>query len=134
MSLINKPAMWAGVVGGACLLFAGLTGYAAWKGIQEIIVTHVTDNAIVQEAFYYLLLIAGFGGLAVILGAVLIGRDKVGAGKFLISLGAGMGLIGFLIAIGLWAAGGFGNMAVGGGSVVGLVGLILSIAARQMAY
>jgi hypothetical protein len=134
MSLINKPAMYAAIIGGVCLLLAGITGYAAWSGIRDIVTEYISDDAIVHEAFYYILIIAGLGGLAVILGGLLIGSDKVGIGKFLITLGAGMGLIGFIIALVIWWQDGFGSLAVGGGTIIGLVGIILSIAARQMAY
>ena len=44
--------------------------------------------------------IASLGGVAVIVGGILIyvGRKKLG--KFIIGIGAGMGLIGFLIVVG----------------------------------
>jgi hypothetical protein len=134
MSLVNKPAMYAAIIGGVCLLLAGITGYAAWKSIEDIIVEHISDDQLVQDTFYYLLIIAGLGGFAVILGGLLIGSDHTGVGKFLITLGAGMGLIGFIISIVIWANNDFSGLAVGGGTMVGLVGIILSIAARQMAY
>ena len=134
MSLVNKPAMNAAIVGGICLLLAGITGYAAWSSIRDIIIENVTDDPIVNDVFYYLLIIAGLGGFAVILGGLLIGSDHVGVGKFLITLGAGMGLIGFVIALVMWYMNDFSGLAVGGGTMVGLVGIILSIAARQMAY
>ena len=134
MSLINKPAMYAAIIGGVCLLIAGLTGVATWSSIKDIIVENVTDDQLVQDVFYYMIIIAGLGGFAVILGGLLIGSDKVGIGKFLIMLGAGMGLIGFLIAIGLWYVNGMEGMFTIGGSIIGLVGIVLSIVARQIAY
>ena len=134
MSLINKPAMYAAIVGGVCLLIAGLTGVATWSNIRDIIVENVTDDQIVQDVFYYMIIIAGLGGFAVILGGLLIGADKVGIGRFLITLGAGMGLIGFLITFGLWYANGMQGAFTIGGSIVGLIGIVLSIVARQIAY
>ncbi|MFH0815343.1 MAG: hypothetical protein V1934_00800 [Methanobacteriota archaeon] len=134
MSLINKPAMYAAIAGGLCLLLAGITGYAAWSSIRDIIVTYVSNDPLVHDIFYYLLIIAGLGGLAVILGGLLIGWDKVGVGKFLIALGAGMGLIGFLISFVLWYLNGMEGAFAIGGSILGFIGIVLSIIARQMAY
>ena len=126
--------MYAAIAGGICLLLAGLTGYAAWSSIRDIITTYVSNDPIVQDIFYYLLIIAGLGGLAVILGGLLIGWDKVGIGKFLITLGAGMGIIGFLIAFTLWYLNGMEGAFTIGGSILGLIGIVLSIIARQIAY
>jgi len=134
MSLINKPAMYAAIVGGVCLLVAGVTGAAAWTQIRDIVEQYITTNSTVVDIFNWLIIIAGFGGFAVIGGGLLIGSDSVGVGKFLISLGAGMGLIGFIISIVMWWLDGATGMLMIGGSIIGLVGIILSIAARQMAY
>ena len=133
MSEINKPAMYVAIAGGVCLLIAGITGAAAWSDIRNIVRDHLTDNSLVMDIFSWLIIIAGLGGFAVIIGGVLIGKDIVGIGKFLIMLGAGMGLIGFLIAFAVWWMNGQSGMFTIGGSVIGLVGIILSIAARQMA-
>jgi len=133
MSEINKPAMYVAIAGGICLLIAGLTGAAAWTQIRDVVQKYITSNTTVMDVFNWLIIIAGFGGFAVIGGGILIGRDVVGIGKFLISLGAGMGLIGFLIAFGIWCLNGASGMFTIGGSIIGLVGIILSIAARQMA-
>lgn len=126
--------MFVAIAGGVCLLIAGITGVAAWTQIRDIVEQYVTTNTMVMDIFNWLIIIAGFGGFAVIGGGILIGADSVGFGKFLISLGAGMGLIGFIIAIVIWWLDGATGMLMIGGSIIGLVGIVLSIAARQMAY
>jgi hypothetical protein len=133
MSLINKPAMYTAIAGGICLLIAGLTGAAAWGHIRDVVKENVTTNTLVMDIFSWMIIIAGFGGFAVIGGGLLIGRDIVGVGKFLIALGAGMGLIGFIIALAVWGLNGGSGMFTIGGSIIGLVGIILSIVARSMA-
>ncbi|TFG31409.1 hypothetical protein EU528_06265 [Candidatus Thorarchaeota archaeon] len=43
--------------------------------------------------------IAGLGGIAVMIGAILIAMSRIGIGKFVIGLGAGIGLIGLIIML-----------------------------------
>ena len=133
MGMVNKSAMYVAIAGGILLLIAGLTGAAAWSQIRDIVYQHITHDALVMDIFSWLIIIASFGGLAVIVGGILIGYASAGVGKFLIALGAGMGLIGFIIAFALWYLNGMSGIFTIGGSIVGLVGVVLSIAARQMA-
>ena len=46
-----------------------------------------------------LLYIASLGGIAVIIGGLLIAVNRIGTGKFVIGLGAGVGLIGLIIML-----------------------------------
>jgi hypothetical protein len=78
-----------------------------------------------------LIFIASLGGLSVIAGGLLIGKNKVGTGKFLIALGAGLGLIGLLISIYIGYT--EGSLTIGSFFSVGVIGLILSIVARLIA-
>ena len=78
-------------------------------------------------------IIAGLGGVAVIIGVILVVKDKIGLGKFIIGLGAGMGLIGLIIFIimSVWV-GALASIIYGiiNGSY-GLLGVILTIFARR---
>ena len=127
----NSKAMVIAIIAGILLLVAGLSGMAAWEAIQDFVVEHVTDNEIVQYVFAILIFIASLGGISVIIGGLLIGKDKVGTGKFLIMLGAGLGLIGliFSIAVAYMEE----NLTIGSFLSIGAIGLILSIIARMMA-
>ena len=60
-----------------------------------------------------------------------IGKNKVRTGKFIIALGAGLGLIGLIVSIivGLTE----GNLTLNTLISLGAIGLILSIVARMMA-
>lgn len=130
MPILNEGAMYVAIAGGICLIIAGITGATSMENIRDIVAENVTTDETVKDVFNWLIWIAGFGGLAVILGGVLVGYDYEGVGKFLIALGAGMGLLGFIIAIIVWAFGG-GNI-MGGASLIGIIGVVLSIVARQM--
>ena len=127
----NKKAMFIAIVAGILLLISGISGLAAWETIKDFVIEHITDNEIVQIVFSVLILIASFGGVSVIVGGFIIGKNSVRTGKFLIALGAGMGLIGLLISV--IVAYMQESLTIGSFFSIGAVGLILSIVARMIA-
>lgn len=131
MTSQNTKAMAIAIVAGILLLIAGVSGAATWEAIKDFVNTHLMDNIIVQIVFIVLIFIASLGGLAVIIGGLLIGKNKVGAGKFLISLGAGLGLLGLIFSI--VVAYTENNLIISSFFSIGAIGLILSIVARIVA-
>jgi len=130
MTSQNSKAMGIAIVAGILLLIAGVSGVATWETIKDFVTTHIMDNSIVQIVFVILIFIASLGGIAVIAGGLLIGKDKIGTGKLLISLGAGLGLIGLIVSI--VVAYMEKNLAISSFFSIGAAGLILSIVARIM--
>jgi hypothetical protein len=128
MTSQNSKAMGIAIVAGILLLIAGVSGVATWEKIKSFVTTHIMDNSIIQIVFVVLIFIASLGGIAVIMGGVLIGKDKIGTGKFLISLGAGFGLIGLIFSI--VVAYMEDNLTISSFLTIGAIGLILSIFAR----
>ena len=131
MASKNKAAMGVAIVAGLLLLIEGISGFATWSTIQEFVEDNVTDNEIVMYIFVILIFIASLGGISVIIGGLLIGKNKVKTGKFIIALGAGLGLIGLIVSIiiGLTE----GSFTLNSLITLGAIGLILSIVARMMA-
>jgi hypothetical protein len=131
MTSKNKAAMGVAIVAGLLLLIEGISGFATWTTIKEFVSDNVTDNEIVMYIFVILIFIASLGGISVIIGGLLIGKNKVRTGKFIIALGAGLGLIGLIVSIivGLTE----GNLTLNTLISLGAIGLILSIVARMMA-
>jgi len=131
MTSKNKAAMGVAIVAGLLLLIEGISGFATWTTIKEFVLDNVTDNEIVMYIFVILIFIASLGGISVIIGGLLIGKNKVRTGKFIIALGAGLGLIGLIVSIiiGLTE----GNFTLNSLITLGAIGLILSIVARMMA-
>ena len=127
----NKAAMGVAIIAGLLLLIEGISGFATWTTIKEFVSDNVTDNEIVMYIFVILIFIASLGGISVIIGGLLIGKNKVRTGKFIIALGAGLGLIGLIVSIiiGLTE----GNFTLNSLITLGAIGLILSIVARMMA-
>ena len=98
----SKSAVILAFVGGALLIIAGVTGSA---GVVGAAIQYLIDQlggptadvlSIVLQALNF---IADLGGVAVIFGGVLIYMERKKVAKFIIGIGAGMGLIGFLIIL-----------------------------------
>ena len=131
MTSRNKTAMGIAIVAGIFLLIDGVSGFATWETIKTFVLNNITDNEIVQIIFAVLIFIAALGGIAVIAGGVLIGKNKLRSGKFIILLGTGLGIIGFIFSI--IVAINEGNFTFNSLLTIGGIGIILSIAARLIA-
>lgn len=127
----NRTAMIIAIVAGILLFVAGVSGVAEWGAIKTFVTTHIIDNIAAHIVFAILIFIASLGGISVIIGGLLIGKNKVRTGKFTISLGAGMGLIGFMVSVVMAVM--ENSIIIGGFMSVGGIGLILSIVARVVA-
>jgi len=98
----SKSAVILAFVGGALLIIAGVTGSVGVVGKAiEYLIDHLGGPtadmlSIVLQALNF---IADLGGVAVISGGVLIHMERKRFAKFIIGIGAGMGLIGFLISL-----------------------------------
>ena len=93
----------------------------------------ILDNLLLILSF-----IAGLGGIGVIIGAYMLTTDRVGTGKFIIGIAAGMGLVGLVIVLAqnFMLAGTSGvvdyvNLMTSQGS--GWIGAVLAILGRKMA-
>jgi hypothetical protein len=129
----NEKAAIIGVVGGLLMLIAGASGAATWEEIGRL-VKELIGNDSLNLVFQILVILGGLGGLVVILGGVLLRkRDTVKGGKALITIGAGFGLIGLIIFIVLAITSENPETVLLGALGIGLVGLVLSIAARMRA-
>jgi hypothetical protein len=123
--------MFIAIIAGFLLLISGISGIATWETIQNFVTTYILDNYFVEILFSILIFIASLGGISVMVGGLLIGKNKIGTGKFFIMLGAGLGLIGLLFSIIVTLF--EGSLTLGGFFSIGGLGLILSIIARLMA-
>lgn len=127
----NRNAMIIAMIAGIMLVIAGLSGVATLNEIKDFIKDEIPDRKIIHYAYIFLIFIASLGGFAVMFGGYLIGKSKVRTGRFIIGLGAGAGLIGFLASLfrGIRA----GNVTVYTFLGFGAFGIILSIVARMVA-
>ena len=98
MSSKNKKAMYIAIIAGILLLIEGISGLATMNVIKDFVTTHIADNQILQIIFTILIFIASLGGIAVIIGGIIIGKNHIKTGKILIIIGVGIGIIGLIVA------------------------------------
>jgi hypothetical protein len=133
----NKTGAILCIVGGALLVVAGTTGM---KPLLEQILTYIQPTVdaspILATILKALIFIAALGGISVIIGGLLI-LHVPRVGKLLVMLGAGLGLVGFMIPMSLaWRQGvpiyelfeGYVSPTVGY-----MVGIMLTIIGRLIA-
>jgi hypothetical protein len=82
-----------------------------------------------------LTVIASLGGVAVIVGGIMVLGDRVTSGKLFIGLGAGVGILGIILGLATGLAQGWGLVAsalavFATGQTIGWIGIFLSIFAR----
>jgi hypothetical protein len=139
--LQNKVPFLLSLVGGILLWIATATGSIGIIGTIAIILASIPELApfvdILNLIVYILAALAAIGGIAVVAGGFMLTAGRVGTGKFVIGIGAGMGLIGLIIQIAQTAyTMGFGvalDIFIGFALTTSGLGILLSIAARQMA-
>ena len=136
----NKGSITACIIGGILMVIASIVGNAL---AYRLIVGFVAERFPEYEAFFLIflticILIALGGGISVIIGSI-IAFKVIPIGKWIIGLGAGMGLIGFIIWLvtGIIAGtitGTFLQILVGlllGPASYGIIGVFLTIWARR---
>jgi len=135
----NKVPFILCLIGGALMLYAGVIGCVGiWGDILALAATLAPGFAKVMGWILTILVnIASMGGIAVIIGGYLIITNRVGTGKFIIGIAAGMGLFGFIIliytmytAMGMAAFGEILNLL---STSAALAGPVITIIARTMA-
>ncbi len=93
----NVGAAIVAAVAGVLLLYVGINGVAGVDRIFALLEEWFGTNEALRILAYVLGAIAALGGVAVLLGAYLVGVDRVRTGKLLITLGSGAGIITLLI-------------------------------------
>ena len=126
----NKVAMGVGIAGGICLVLAGAAGVGYLGQIRDIVLSFI-DNQAISMMFAVLIAIAALGGIAVIIGAVLIGMEHPKIGKLCIWLGVGMGIISLIF--GIISLTREQSMATMAPSTLAIIGTVLATVARYIA-
>ena len=129
------------LIGGVLIILQGWPGSIGFLSKLELIQAIPELQPIypiIEILLYVLLAIAALGGIAVIIGGTLLTTDRIGTGRFIIGLGAGMSLIGLIIYLGqsIWIAGTAAplfDFATEVTQTIGWIGVILSIVGRRTA-
>jgi hypothetical protein len=128
MTSKNRNVVIIAFIAGILLLISGVSGVATWEAIKSFVIDNISDHSILQFIFAILIFIASLGGISVIIGGILIGKEKIRSGKLFISLGAGLGIIGLIVSIIVAIM--ENNLTIGSYFSIGFIGLLLSIVAR----
>ena len=131
MASKKNQAMFIAIIAGILLLISGISGAATWETIKDFVTSQFPGNQVLEIVFVILIFIASLGGITVIIGGLLIGKNNIKTGKFLITLGAGIGLIGLLISVIIAFT--QNSFTIGSFFSIGTIGIILSIIARMIA-
>jgi hypothetical protein len=137
----NRTPFLLALIGGILLWIAGATGSVGIAGTITQIIASIPELApfvdILNLIYYILLILAGLGGITVIGGGALMTTNRVGTGKFLIGIGAGMGLISLIIQIAqniyTFGAGVALDLFLATAMTTVGAGILISIAARRLA-
>lgn len=133
--VVEKNWVWLCILGGILMIISSVVGSVSFFAL----VFDFASDLLGSEAAFVLsivltifAIIAGLGGVAVIIGAILVVKDKIGLGKFIIGLGAGLGLIGLIIfIITSFMAGPLAIIYALINGSYGLLGVLLTIFARR---
>lgn len=96
----NKKWILLCIIGGILMIISSVVGSIAFfETLFDLIEADVGEDVakIVSLVIQILGYVAMGGGISVIIGALIVAMDHYRLGKFLISLGAGMGLISLII-------------------------------------
>jgi len=127
-----KTAAMLAIVAGLLLLVSGIAGAGTWQSVKEGFEENVMElDSTMELVFNIVIALGALGGLLVIFAGLLLMRGLKRTARILITIGVGIGLIGFIIAL---------LVAVHDGTTLsflspstGLIGVVLSIVARMMA-
>ena len=97
----NKIPFILCIIGGALMIYAGVVGGVGfWEDLLAYAAAIAPRYAEIMAWILIILQnIASMGGVAVIIGGYLVTTDRVGTGKFIIGIAAGMGIFGFIMLI-----------------------------------
>ncbi len=127
----NKPACIIAIIGGLLLVITGWTGMVGTlKFLKDVLASIGISGSEAELVFKILIILAALGGITVILGGLLIYKNFFRSGRFLIMLGAGIGLIGLIIQASLaYMNGTFGEFSAWASTSIQGLGVLLSIIA-----
>jgi hypothetical protein len=133
----NRTAFLLALIGGILLLVAGVSGGV---GIYAFAFAEISAHfpqlaSVLGVLLAALTVIASLGGVAVIVGGIMVLGDRVTSGKLFIGLGAGVGILGIILGLATGLAQGWGLVAsalavFATGQTIGWIGIFLSIFAR----
>ena len=133
----NLSAVILSIVSGILLIISGTHGSMRVYGIiLSMLASFIVDTlalSILGVISLILTFLASLGGFSVILGGYFIDKSQVRVGKFIIGVGAGMGIPSLLLTLFTLIAKQDFSMVIAQHGIIGWTGIALSIIARTIA-
>jgi len=133
---LSTPVMLS-LLSGVLLIISGTRGSIGVYGIIISVLALFLEDAllllILKAVAFVLIFFASLGGVSVVLGGYLIYKSRVRLGKFLIGLGAGVGIPGLLLTLFTLIVSKDFSAVIAQRGVIGWTGVFLSLIARATA-
>ncbi len=126
----RRRAAFLAILAGALLEAGHFNAVTHWLDFIELITRFIPMNPLLRGVFMVIILIASLGGIAVILGGLLILWRHALPARLLILFGTGFGLISFFVTIMLVIY--RGDLPVLGSNVLIVLAVGMSVAARWL--
>ena len=131
----NLTTLMLTIFSGILLILSGTSGYIGVYGTVLSTLALFFENALVLSILRFIALIliflASLGGFSVILGGYLIHKSRVSLGKFIIGLGAGVGIPGLLLTLFAVIVTQEFSAIIAQHGIMGWTGIALSLIARK---
>ena len=125
------------ILSGILLMISGTSGSIGVYGRILSLITSSVENDLVLSTLrvvaFILIFIASLGGISVIFGGYLIYKSQVRLGKFIIGIGAGVGIPGLLLTLFTSIISRSFPAIIAEHGIIGWTGIILSLIARSIA-
>jgi len=125
------------ILSGIPLMISGTSGSIGLYGTILSLLASFVENDLVlltlRAVAFALIFIASLGGVSVIFGGYLIRKSQVRMGKFIIGIGAGVGVPGLLLTLITSIISRSFPAVIAEHGVIGWTGIILSLVARSTA-
>ncbi|HEV8596037.1 MAG TPA: hypothetical protein VGR51_10975 [Thermoplasmata archaeon] len=123
----EKAAVLAGLAG-ILMLASGVTGASQWRHTFALIGELVGPSPALRFVGYVFVALGSVGGIFVLMGAYAFREDHVRTGKLLIYFGTGFTVLSLFLFLALVVRS--GELPFAGASILGFVGIALSLIAR----
>ena len=125
------------ILSGILLMISGTSSSIGVYGTIFSLITSFVENDLVLSTLrvvaFILIFIASLGGISVIFGGYLIYKSQVRMGKFIIGIGAGVGIPGLLLTLFTSIISRSFPAVIAEHGIIGWTGIILSLIARSIA-
>lgn len=125
----NEKAAVFAAIAGALMLVSGFTGASQWHRTFDVLQDIFGQSTALRYLGVVFIALGSIGGLFVLLAAYMFQNDRVRTARIVIWFGTGFTILS-LIVFALYQATRGGDFPFAGASLLGFVGVLISVVAR----